>query len=35
MPPEAADPLQRADKTKAKLAGSPATTSQQAPGTNK
>jgi cytochrome c-type biogenesis protein CcmE len=35
MPPEAADALQRADKTKAKLAGSPATTSQQAPGTNK
>ena len=35
MPPEAADALQRADKMKAKVAGTLATTSQQAPGANK
>jgi len=35
MPPEAADALQRADKMKAKVAGTLATTAQQAPGANK
>ena len=35
MPPEAADALQRADKMKANLADTLATTSQQAPGAKK
>ena len=35
MPPEAADALQRADKMKAKVGGTLATTAQQAPGANK